>query len=202
MVVVFETLVYKNIIPGFWSRDRIGTSLVGSIMFLCRLQVVFSERAEEEQESGVRYRPECSGPDLRTDAGLVLNVHMSMKPLHGLPLTTLNVFMQDRRPLQPSAAGRADPQAAAALLRQSGSSARTLWLLWRSGGSFIHPLTPALLCLQTSVMMNCQVPRRPYRVSQMTTIFITLLCFPSFLGASVCVTYTMWRYSDLNLPKT
>lgn len=40
--------------------------------------------------------------------------------------------------------------------------------------------------------MNCQAPRRPYRVSQMTTIFITLLCFPSFLGASVCVTYTMW----------
>ncbi|XP_028262081.1 transmembrane channel-like protein 6b [Parambassis ranga] len=43
-----------------------------------------------------------------------------------------------------------------------------------------------------SVMMNCQAPRKPYRVSQMTTIFITLLCFPSFIGASVCVTYTMW----------
>lgn len=41
-------------------------------------------------------------------------------------------------------------------------------------------------------MMNCQAPRKPYRVSQMTTIFITLLCFPSFLGASVSVTYTMW----------
>lgn len=53
------------------------------------------------------------------------------------------------------------------------------------------------LCLflpQSSMMMNCQAPRKPYRVSQMTTIFITLLCFPSFLGASVCVTYTMWRY--------
>lgn len=47
-------------------------------------------------------------------------------------------------------------------------------------------------------MMNCQAPRRPYRVSQMTTIFITLLCFPSFLGASVCVTYTMWRYAHKN----
>lgn len=51
---------------------------------------------------------------------------------------------------------------------------------------------------QSSVMMNCQAPRRPYRVSQMTTIFITLLCFPSFLGASVCVTYTMWRYAHKN----
>lgn len=50
---------------------------------------------------------------------------------------------------------------------------------------------------QSSVMMNCQAPRKPYRVSQMTTIFITLLCFPSFLGASVCVTYTMWRYVNL-----
>ncbi|KAK6319769.1 hypothetical protein J4Q44_G00088760 [Coregonus suidteri] len=40
-------------------------------------------------------------------------------------------------------------------------------------------------------MINCQSPRKPYRASQMT-IFITLLCFPSFLGAAVCVTYTMW----------
>lgn len=48
-------------------------------------------------------------------------------------------------------------------------------------------------------MMNCQAPRRPYRVSQMTTIFITLLCFPSFLGACVCVTYTMWRYTHTQL---
>lgn len=51
-----------------------------------------------------------------------------------------------------------------------------------------------VFCPQSSVMMNCQAPRKPYRVSQMTTVFITLLCFPSFLGASVCVTYTMWRH--------
>ncbi|KFQ59398.1 Transmembrane channel-like 6, partial [Pelecanus crispus] len=47
-------------------------------------------------------------------------------------------------------------------------------------------------CLQTSLMQNCQSPSKPWQASHMSTIFITLLCFPSFLGAAVFLSYTIW----------
>ncbi|XP_053327648.1 transmembrane channel-like protein 5 isoform X2 [Spea bombifrons] len=69
-------------------------------------------------------------------------------------------------------------------------------------GIFFSPLLPIIQILKlfiifyvkrVSLMMNCIPPRRAWRASQMTTVFIFLLFFPSFAGALCVIGVTVWR---------
>ncbi|TRZ04340.1 hypothetical protein DNTS_016396 [Danionella cerebrum] len=52
--------------------------------------------------------------------------------------------------------------------------------------------SPLLPVVQIIKLLLLFYMKKPWRASQMSSVFITLLCFPSFLGSAVCVTYTMW----------
>nr|XP_025715455.1 transmembrane channel-like protein 6 isoform X12 [Callorhinus ursinus] len=69
-------------------------------------------------------------------------------------------------------------------------------------GVVFTPLLPAIQIVKlllvfyvkkTSLMANCQAPRRPWLASHMSTVFVSLLCFPSFLGAALFLCFAVWR---------
>ncbi|KAK7174159.1 hypothetical protein R3I93_001369 [Phoxinus phoxinus] len=69
-------------------------------------------------------------------------------------------------------------------------------------GVLFSPLLPAVQIVKlfllfyfkkTSMMQNFHAPRKHWRATQMSTLFVSLLFLPSFIGALMCVIYTMWR---------
>ncbi|XP_075021214.1 transmembrane channel-like protein 5 isoform X2 [Calonectris borealis] len=69
-------------------------------------------------------------------------------------------------------------------------------------GILFSPLLPGIQMVsfsivfyvkKVSLMMNCQPPRKVWRTAQMTTSFMFLLFFPSFLGVLSVIGVTVWR---------
>ncbi|XP_064414975.1 transmembrane channel-like protein 5 [Latimeria chalumnae] len=69
-------------------------------------------------------------------------------------------------------------------------------------GLYFAPLLPIIQIIKylvifyvkkVSLMMNCQPSRRAWRAAQMTTVFISLMFFPSFSGAVIILGVTLWK---------
>nr|XP_033818789.1 transmembrane channel-like protein 5 isoform X3 [Geotrypetes seraphini] len=69
-------------------------------------------------------------------------------------------------------------------------------------GIYFSPLLPLIQIIKLfilfyvkkeSLRMNCLPPRKAWKASQMTTLFIFLLFFPSFTGVLVVIGVTVWR---------